>query len=115
MVFSGLILFLAPQIGMFMALVLVGTPSFVIAKRVADKQAANEPIISYNIDQWVDDMMAAEAKGLALPPMEAYVVIEPRVEKTRVAKQKKISSRPTFEQISIAPRIRTKKPTFQPV
>ena len=65
---------------MLLAIVLVGVPSFVIAKKVADKSAANEPIVRYNIDQWVDDMMAAEAKGLPMPEMEAYVVVEPKIE-----------------------------------
>lgn len=115
MVFSSLVLFLAPQIGMFLALVLVGAPAFVLAKKIADKQAANEPLITYNIDQWVDDMMAAEAKGLPLPEMEAYAVIQPKVEKIEVAKQRKTSSRPTFKQIGLPFRSGTKKPTLQSV
>ena len=115
MVFCSLILFLAPQIGMFLAIVLVGTPAFVLAKKIADKQAANEPLITYNIDQWVDDMMAAEAKGLPMPEMEAYAVIQPRVEKVEVAKQHKTSSRPTFKQIGLPFRSGTKKPTLQSV
>jgi hypothetical protein len=116
MAFSSLILFLAPQIGMLLAIVLVGVPSFVIAKKVADKSAANEPIVRYNIDQWVDDMMAAEAKGLPMPEMEAYVVVEPKIEKQRVAKHSgKARSNPTFEQIGLPFRSGTKKPTLQSV
>lgn len=77
---------------------------------------SNEPLVRYNIEQWVDDMMAAEDKGLPLPAMEAYAHIEPKIEKQKVAKQpKSVSSRAAFKQISIVPRIRTKKPTFQSV
>lgn len=116
MVFSSLILFLAPQIGMFLSIVLVGVPSFLIAKKVADMTASNEPLVRYDIEKWVDDMMTAEDKGLPLPAMEAYAYIEPVIEKQRVAKQPKpVGSRPAFKQISIVPRIRTKKPTFQSV
>lgn len=115
MVFSSLVLFLAPQIGMFLAIVLVGTPAFVLAKKIADKQAANEPLIIYDIDQWVDDMMAAEAKDLPMPEMEAYAVIQPKVEKVEVAKQRKTSFRPTFKQIGLPLRSGTKKPTLQSV
>ena len=116
MAFSSLILFLAPQIGILLAIVLVGVPSFVIAKKVADKSAANEPIVRYNIDQWVDDMMAAEAKGLPMPEMEAYVVVEPKIEKQRVAKHSgKARSNPTFRQIGLPFRSGTKKPTLQSV
>lgn len=116
MVFSSLILFLAPQIGMFFAVMLVGVPSFMIAKKVADMTISNEPLVRYNIEQWVDDMMSAEDKGLPLPAIEAYAYIEPIIEKQKVAKQpKSVGSRPAFKQISIEPRIRTKKPTFQSV
>ena len=116
MVFSSLVLFLAPQIGMFLAIVLVATPAFVLAKKIADKQAANEPIIRYNIDQWVDDMMAAEAKGLPMPEMEAYAVIEPKIEKQKVAKHtSKERSNPRFRQTGLPFRSGTKKPTLQSV
>ena len=116
MVFSSLVLFLAPQIGMFLAIVHVGTPAFVLAKKIADKQSANEPIIRYNIDQWVDDMMATEAKGLPMPEMEAYAVIEPKIEKQRVAKHSsKERSNPRFRQIGLPFRSGTKKPTLQSV
>ena len=53
MVLSGLILFLTPLIGMFLSVVLVGTPFFVIAKKVADRTAANEPMVKYDIEKWV--------------------------------------------------------------
>lgn len=116
MVFSSLVLFLAPQIGMFLAIVLVGTPAFVLAKKIADKQAANEPIITYNVDQWVDDMITAEAKGLPMPKMEAYAVVEPKIEKQRDAKHlRKERSNPRFRQIGLPFRSGTKKPTLQSV
>ena len=116
MVFSSLILFLAPQIGMFLAVVLVGTPAFVLAKKIADKQTANEPVVRYNIDQWVDDMMSAEANGLPMPEMEAYAVVEPKIEKQSVAKHsRKARSNPTFRQMGLPFRSGTKKPTLQSV
>lgn len=60
-------------------------------------------------------MMAAEAKGLPLPQMEAYAVIQPKVEKVEVAKQRKTSYRPTLSQIRLPFRSGTKKPTLQSV
>lgn len=116
MVFSGLILFLAPQIGMFSAIILVGTPAFVLLKKIADKQAVNEPIIRYNIDQWVDDMIVAEARGLPMPEMKAYVVVEYKVEKQRVAKHsRKARSNPIFSQKGLPFRSGTIRPTLQSV
>lgn len=116
MVFSSLILSLAPKIGMLPSIILVGVSSFLIAKKVADMTISNKPLVRYDIEKWVDDMRAAEDKGLTLPTIEAYAYIEPVTEKQKVAKQPKpTSSRPAFKQISIEPRIRTKKPTLQSV
>lgn len=113
MVFSSLILFLAPQIGMFLAIVLVGVPSFMIAKKVADMQPK---VLGYNFEAWDKDCKLAFDKGLEMPDLSAYVVMEQKPPKQRVAKHSsKTSSRPTFKQIGLPYRSNTKKPTLQSV
>jgi len=111
MVFSASIMFLSPHISMFVSLMIIGIPAFVITKIIAVKQ----PVQQYDSYRWLKDVEHAmkQKNLLPLPELKDYEI--KTAAKTKVTKQEKISPRPAFEQISIPNRIRTKKPTFQSV
>jgi len=71
MIFSSLMLFLMPQIGFFLSILIVGTPAFLIAKWIADRQ----PIETYDVEVWSKDLDLAIAKELPMPELSNYKVI----------------------------------------
>lgn len=81
-----------------------------VIKKIAD----NEPEVTYDIKSWTKAMELAIQNNQEVPSLESYAVIEYKHKKTRVAKRRFAGSRPSFEQIKIPTRIRTKKPAFQP-
>lgn len=81
-----------------------------VIKKIAD----NEPKVTYDIESWSKAMELAIENNQEIPSLESYTVIEYKQKKTRVAKRSFRGSRPSFEQIKIPTRIRTKKPAFQP-
>lgn len=72
MIFSSSMLFLMPQIGFFSSLLLVGTPAFLIAKWVADRQ----PVVTYDVEAWSKDLDIAIAKELPMPELCNYKIIQ---------------------------------------
>lgn len=81
-----------------------------VIKRIAN----NEPEVTYDIESWSKAMELAIESNQEIPSLESYAHIEYKQKKTRVAKRSFRGSRPSFEQIKIPTRIRTKKPAFQP-
>jgi hypothetical protein len=100
MAYSGLILFLAPQIGILLAVVVVGFPFLMIAKKVADTTVGNRPVVRYDIDQWIKDMRAAVDNRMPIPRMESYEVTELKHPKQTVIRHSNISdSKPALNQV----------------
>jgi hypothetical protein len=105
--FSMLTVSLKYGLGMAFLVVL---PTFVyVIKKIAD----NEPKVTYNIESWTKAKDLAIQNNQEIPTLESFAVIEYKHKKTRVAKRRFAGSRPSFEQIKIPTRIRTKKPAFQ--
>lgn len=111
---EGLFAFSMLSVGLkfgFGAAFLVVLPIFgYVIKKIAD----NEPKVTYDIESWTKAMELAIQNNQEVPSLESYAVIEYKQKKIRVAKHSFGGSRPSFEQIRIPTRIRTKKPAFQP-
>lgn len=71
MLVSSLMLFLIPHIGAFWSTVIVFTPSFLIAKWVADRQ----PIETYDVEAWSKDLDLAITKELPIPEISNYKIV----------------------------------------
>ena len=111
---EGLFAFSMLSVGLkfgFGAAFLVVLPIFgYVIKKIAD----NELKVTYDIESWSKAMELAIESNQEIPSLESYAVIEYKQKKTRVAKHSFRGSIPSFEQIKIPTRIRTKKPAFQP-
>jgi hypothetical protein len=92
MVFSGLILFLTPHIGMSLSVALVSAPALAISLYIADISRSNMPRVGYDIDQWIKDAKVAQDNGLPLPLMENYALSESKIKPIKTEKQHKLVS-----------------------
>lgn len=86
-IYSSLILFFAPIMGMALAVIVFTAVGFGIAI-YAGKQM---PSVSIDFDSWNKDFDAAYAKGLPLPNVLDYEVATPS--KVKTPKPKKVSTK----------------------
>jgi hypothetical protein len=86
-IYSSLILFFSPFIGMALAVLLFTAIGFGIAV-YAGKQM---PKVSIDFDSWNKDFDAAYAKGLSLPNVLDYEVVTPA--KVKTPKPKRITTK----------------------